>query len=193
MKQRLVTRLSAAVALIIGLSVQIVFAKPNDAQTSPKTKEIIKQLEALEPEFPTWRPVEGGKTISELREISKAYGAGKVKSEAIMPYKAFEKKFMNGGSMPSLDPKRPLLVIEADGNAPWERHGYRVEKPNLTIALDAKTGQLVHKVVGEKLPESSRNKPLLTSDSPEIQKEQAEIRARLQKEEAEAKAQQEKK
>jgi hypothetical protein len=192
MKQRLVKGLSAAVALIVGLLVQTVFAKPNYAQTSPKTQEIIKQLEELKPEFPTWRPVEGGKTISELREISKAYGVGKVKSEAIMPYKDFEKKFMNGGSMPSLDPKRPLLVIEAAANAPWERHGYRVEKPDVTVALDAKTGKLVHRVmILGRVPESFRNKPLLTDA--EAQKDQAEVSARLQKERAEAKTQQEKK
>jgi hypothetical protein len=187
MSQRLILGLGSVVALAVGLLVQTTLIKPNYAQTSPKTQEIIKQLEELKPEFPTWRPVEGGKTIAELREISKAYGAGKVKSEVIIPYKDFEKKFMNGGSMPDFDPKRPMLVIEAQGNAPWERGGYRVEKPDLTIAMDAKTGQLVHRVVGlGKIPESVMRKPLLTSDSPEIQKEQAEISARLQKEKEQA-------
>jgi hypothetical protein len=164
MNQRLViTAISSISALGLVFLAQAALTKPNYAQTSPKTKEIIKQLEALEPEFPTWQPVEGGKTISELREISKGYGVGKIKSEVIMPYRAFEKKFMNGASMPSLDPNRPLLVIEAEANAPFERNGDRVEKPDTTVAMDAKTGQLVHRVISfGRLPDSVMKKPLLT-------------------------------
>jgi hypothetical protein len=140
MNRRIILTLSAITTLALGLLAQITFARPNYAQTSPKTQEIIKQLEALEPEFPTWRPVEGGKTISELREISKGYGVGKIKSEAVMPYKDFEKKFMNGGSMPSLDPNRPLLVIEAQANAPWERNQVRIEKPDTHRATSTGIG-----------------------------------------------------
>jgi hypothetical protein len=172
---------SSISALGCGLLAQITFVRPNYAQTSPKTQQIIKQLEALEPEFPTWRPVEGGKTISELREISKSYGVGKIKREAIMPYTDFEKKFMNGGSMPSLDPNRPLLVIEADANAPWERNHERVEKPETTVAMDAKTGQLVHRVIIlGKLPDSVMKKPMLTDA--EVRKESEAYIKSLQEE-----------
>jgi hypothetical protein len=150
-------------ALGVGIYSKPAFTEPDYSHTSPKTLEIIKKLEILEPEFPTWQPVEGGSTISELREMAKNYGVGKIKTEAIMPYKNFEKKFMNGASMPSIDPNRPLLVIEAEANKPFERHGYRIEKPDTTVAMDAKTGQLVHRVIsGPKLPESVRKAPMLT-------------------------------
>lgn len=163
MNQRLIIGF-AAVTLGTGLCAQMTLAKPDYTQTSPKTQEIIKQLEALEPEFPTWRPVEGGKTISELREISKGYGVGKIKRETFMPYGDFEKKFMNGGSMPSRDPKQPLLVIEAEANAPWERNQVRIEKPDTTVAMDAKTGQLVHRVIitGPRLSGPITKQPMLT-------------------------------
>jgi hypothetical protein len=147
MNQRLIIGFGFFATLSMGLCAQMVLAKPDYTQTSPKTLEIIKEMEALEPEFPTWRPVEGGKTISELREISKNYGVGKIKRETVMPYGEFEKKFMNGAKMPSLDPNRPLLVIEAEANAPFERNRVRVEKPDTTVAMDAKTGQLVHRVI----------------------------------------------
>jgi hypothetical protein len=146
MNRRLMIGLGFAVVLGGGFA-QMTLAKPDYSQTSPKTMEIIKKLELLEPEFPTWQPVEGGRTIAELREISKGYGVGKINSEKIMPYGEFEKQYMNGAKMPSLDPNRPLLVIEAEANAPFERGGMRVEHPETTVAMDAKTGQLIHRVI----------------------------------------------
>ncbi len=146
MNARLIKVSGVVAAVFVGVVIQIVFTQPDYAQTRPKTQEIIKKLETLKPEFPTWRPVKGGKTIAELRKISQAYGMIKIKRESVMAYGEFEKKFMGGDSTPNLDPKRQLLVIEGAGK-PFGRNMIYIEHPETTVAMDAKTGQLVHRVV----------------------------------------------